>query len=75
MDDIIKDEVYRINPETVMTQFEQDVQKEIFEWVSLQDRDFETSEQAIEAYWEEKLNDSNSGNHSSPRLPGVFRWS
>ena len=56
MDNIMADEINRVSPEKVLSEFELKIADEIFAWSMLQDKMFATTKDLINAFWKEKLN-------------------
>jgi hypothetical protein len=56
MEDIVIDEGRRVNAKTCSSEFELSVFGEIAEWIMSQPFRFENMKNAINAYWNERLN-------------------
>ena len=56
MDYAMADEVARLYPDNVSSDFEDSVRGEIIEWIMSQPKIFDDMKNAINAYWNERLN-------------------
>lgn len=56
MDYAMADEVARLYPDSVSSDFEDSVRGEIIEWIMSQPKIFDDMKNAINAYWNERLN-------------------
>jgi hypothetical protein len=59
MDALVQEEINRLNPQSVYSDMEADVDEEIVDWLMTQDnwlQTFVSREQVVKAFWENRLN-------------------
>lgn len=59
MDALVQEEINRLNPQSVHSDMEADVDEEIVDWLMTQDnwlQTFVSREQVVKAFWENRLN-------------------
>lgn len=58
MDPLVQEEIGRINPQSVYSQMEADVDEEIVDWLMTQEnwlQTFQSREQVVKAFWKNRL--------------------
>lgn len=55
MQDLLKDELNRVNASQVYSEYETQIMEEIYAWAMLQDQVWTSSKEVVEAFWKEKL--------------------
>jgi hypothetical protein len=59
MDALVQEEINRLNPQSVYSDMEADIDEEIVDWLMTQDnwlQTFISREQVVKAFWENRLN-------------------
>jgi hypothetical protein len=59
MDALVQEEIDRLNPQSVYSDMEADIDEEIVDWLMTQDnwlQTFISREQVVKAFWENRLN-------------------
>jgi hypothetical protein len=59
MDALVQEEINRLNPQSVCSDMESDIDEEIVDWLMTQDnwlQTFVSREQVVKAFWENRLN-------------------
>jgi hypothetical protein len=59
MDALVQEEINRLNPQTICSDMESDIDEEIVDWLMTQDnwlQTFVSREQVVKAFWENRLN-------------------